>query len=89
MDKELLEHLCVLSRLNAEDADSLIEDMTDIIALMDGIKDAQADYDDRRGGASGFAELREDIPAPSMESEMVTANAVSSEGQFVVPKVVD
>ncbi len=92
MERDTLKHLCKLSRLSFDEsgAEKLLSEMTDIIGLMDTIKDFDLTYDDRMDHNSiAYTDVREDIPQPSFPAEKLLSNAVSAEGCYVVPKVVE
>lgn len=92
MELKTIQHLCRLSKLNYEDAalEKVMGEMTDIIALMDTIKDFDLTYDDTKDDNSiSFSEVREDVAKPSALTEKLLSNAKSRENCFVVPKVVE
>ncbi len=92
MELKTIQHLCNLSRLSYEDEglQKVMAEMTDIISLMDGIKEFDLCYDDTKDNNSiSFSELREDIAKPSFYSEKLMQNTKSREGCYVVPKVVE
>ncbi len=92
MDKTTLQHLCDLSRLRYEDSelDAVMAEMTDIISLMDKIKEFDLTYDDtKNSGAIQTDELRSDIAEASFPQEELLKNTVHSEGCYIVPKVVE
>ncbi|MBE6902031.1 MAG: Asp-tRNA(Asn)/Glu-tRNA(Gln) amidotransferase subunit GatC [Ruminococcaceae bacterium] len=92
MDRTMIQHLCDLSRLNYEEheLDKLAQKMTYIVQLMDGIKEFDLTYDDTADNDYvSFSELRKDIAQPSFPTEMLLANAKSSDKCFVVPKVIE
>lgn len=66
------------------------DEMTDIIELMDTIKDFGLEYDALKDNHNVFLnDLRKDEKLPSMPTEKVLQNAVNSDSCFVVPKVVE
>ncbi len=92
MELTTIRHLCRLSRLSYDDAalEKVMGEMSDIIALMDTIKDIDLTYDDTMDNNSiSFADVREDEAKPSFPTEKLLRNAGSREKCFVVPKVVD
>ena len=92
MDRETVRYLAQLGRLyfTDEELDKMSEDMTDIIELMDTIKNADAFSDTFKYGCSvNFDDLREDIAGESYPTAKILQNAVSSENAFVVPRVVE
>ena len=92
MELSTIQHLCSLSRLRY-DNDALakvMEEMTDIVALMDTIKDFDLTYDDTKDNNSiRFCEVREDKAQESFPREKLLANTESSNDCYVVPKVVE
>lgn len=92
MDIKTIQHLCELSKLNY-DEDGLKKvsaEMTDIISMMDGIKEFDLSYDDTKDNNSiSFGEVREDIAKASLSPEKLMQNVQGSENCYVVPKVVD
>ncbi|MBQ9947328.1 MAG: Asp-tRNA(Asn)/Glu-tRNA(Gln) amidotransferase subunit GatC [Oscillospiraceae bacterium] len=92
MELTTIRHLCRLSRLSYDDAalEKVMGEMSDIVSLMDTIKELDIDYDDTLDmGSISFSEVREDEAAPSSPTEKLLRNARSRENCFVVPKVVD
>ena len=66
------------------------DEMTDIIELMDTIKDFGLEYDALKDNHNVFLnDLRKDEKLPSMSTVKVLQNAVNSDNCFVVPKVVE
>ncbi|MFT3950918.1 MAG: Asp-tRNA(Asn)/Glu-tRNA(Gln) amidotransferase subunit GatC [Oscillospiraceae bacterium] len=92
MELEMVKYLAELGKLSLSD-EALVRfsgDMTEIIALMDTIKDIDIQYDARLDNANVFLpDLRADVSVPSMETAKVLKNAVNAENCFVVPKVVE
>lgn len=92
MELNTIQHLCELSRLRYEGEElvRVMDEMTDIVALMDAIKEFDLTYDDTKDNNSiFFNEVREDVPKDSFPREKLLANAESSDNCFVVPKVVE
>jgi aspartyl-tRNA(Asn)/glutamyl-tRNA(Gln) amidotransferase subunit C len=92
MDMEMIGYLSELSKLNftGEELEKAAHDMTDIINLMDTIKEIDITYDPYLDNKNVYLnDLRKDISAPSMPTQRVLSNAVNSESCFVVPKVVE
>ena len=92
MELKTIQHLCELSKLNYDDEtlNKVASEMTDIISLMDGIKEFDLSYDDTKDNNSiSFGEVREDIVNPSFSPEKLMQNARSVDDCYVVPKVVD
>jgi len=92
-DKQLLKHLCNLSKLEVEDAelDSLAQEMGDIINLMDTI--TKSDYEYMQKDASDavhFNALREDNKTASFNPDEILANAAETKNNmFSVPKLME
>ena len=92
MDLEMVKYLAELGKLEFTD-EALAKtayEMTDIIELMDTIKDFGLEYDALKDNHNVFLnDLRKDEKLPSMSTEKVLQNAVNSDNCFVVPKVVE
>lgn len=66
------------------------DEMTDIINLMDTIKDIDVTYDAKLDNKNVYLnDLRKDISEESMPTNKVLQNATSMNNYFVVPKVVE
>lgn len=92
MDLEMVKYLSKLGKLNFTDAEleKMAREMTDIIEIMDTIKEIDITYDPIKDNHNVYLnDLRKDIPADSFPTEKILQNAVSSENSFVVPKVVE
>ncbi len=92
MDLDMVKYLAKLSKLNFTDEElaKTANDMTDIINIMDTIKEIDITYDPYKDNKNIYLnDLREDIAAPSFPTEKILANALNSENSFVVPKVVE
>lgn len=92
MELSTIQHLCDLSRLRYEDEAlrKVMEEMTDIVALMDTIREFDLSYDDTKDNNSiAFSEVREDIPQESFPREKLLANAENTDDCYIVPKVVE
>jgi len=92
MDLDMVKYLAKLSKLNFTDEElaKTANDMTDIINIMDTIKEIDITYDPYKDNKNIYLnDLREDVAAPSFPTEKILANALSSENSFVVPKVVE
>ena len=92
MELKTIQHLCELSKLKYDDEalEKVASEMTDIVSLMDGIKEFDLSYDDTKDNNSiSFGEVREDIVKPSFSPEKLMQNAKSVDDCYVVPKVVD
>ncbi len=92
MDLEMVKYLAELGKLEFTDEAlaKTADEMTDIIELMDTIKDFGLEYDALKDNHNVFLnDLRKDEKLPSMSTEKVLQNAVNSDSCFVVPKVVE
>lgn len=92
MDLEMVKYLAELGKLTFtdEELERVAGEMTDIIELMDGVKDYDVEYDAHKDNHNVFLDgLRQDEKHPSMPTEKVLSNAVNRDGAFVVPKVVE
>mgnify|MGYP002425249399 CR=1 FL=1 len=84
MDLEMVKYLAKLGKLSFtdEELEQAVKDMTSIIEIMDTIKEIDITYDPLKDN-------RKDEAKPSLPTEKLLQNAVSSENCFVVPKVVE
>ena len=92
MDLEMVKYLAQLGKLEFSDEElaKKAEEMTDIIALMDTVKEIDITYDAYKDNHNVFLnDLREDKVKESLETKKVLQNAVNSNNCFVVPKVVE
>mgnify|MGYP004675990093 FL=1 len=92
MDLDMVKYLAKLSKLNFTDEElaKTANDMTDIINIMDTIKEIDITYDPYKDNKNIYLnDLREDVAAPSFPTEKILATALNSENSFVVPKVVE
>jgi len=92
MDLDMVRYLAELGKLEFKDEElaKTAGEMTDIINLMDTIKDIDVSYDAHKDNHEVFlGELRKDTPKVSMDTQKVLSNAVNSNNCFVVPKVVE
>jgi len=88
----MVSYLSELGKLNFTEKElaKVAHEMTDIIDLMDTIKEIDVTYDAVLDNKNVFLnDLREDISEPSMSTEKVLKNAQHSNNCFVVPKVVE
>lgn len=88
----MIRHLSDLSKLNfsEEEIERVSGEMTNIINLMDTIKEIEITYDPHLDNKNVYLnDLRRDIAAPSLSTEKILSNATNSENCFVVPKVVE
>lgn len=92
MDLKMVSYLSELGKLSFsdEELEKIACDMTSIIKIMDTIKEIDVTYDALADNHDVYLnDLREDVSAPSMETNKILQNAVSSNNCFVVPKVVE
>lgn len=88
----MVKYLAKLGKLNftEEGFEAMAEDMTDIIEIMDTIKEIDITYDPIKDNHNVYLkDLRKDEAQPSLPTEKILQNAVNSESSFVVPKVVE
>jgi aspartyl-tRNA(Asn)/glutamyl-tRNA(Gln) amidotransferase subunit C len=92
MDIQTINYLSELSKLNftPEEAEKMAKDMTNIIDVMDTVREIDITFDPLKDNKNIYLNnLREDVKYDSFSREAVTANAVSTNGYFTVPKVVE
>ena len=92
MDTATLLHLCRLSKLrfSGEEQEKAIADMSDIINLMDTIKEYDISYDDTKDhNEIAYKDLREDVSAPSFPTEKLQQNTTPRDDCYVVPKMME
>ena len=92
MDLDMVKYLAELGKLEFSDEELVktANEMTDIIDLMDTVNEIDITYDALKDNHNAYLnDLREDVPAPSMETAKVLQNAVNTNNCFVVPKVVE
>lgn len=92
MDKQTFAHLEKLSKLNFSDAEKqkAIDEMGDIIALMDTIKEFDLSYDDTKDKDEIlYKELRQDKAEESFLPEALLQNTESSDNCYVIPKMME
>lgn len=92
VELKTIEHLCELSKLNYDEAglQKVMGEMSDIIDLMDEIKEFDLTYDDTKDNNQiRFGDTREDKAEESFPTEKLLANAENTDGCYVVPKVVE
>ena len=92
MDLNMVKYLAELSKLEYSDNElaATAEQMTDIIDLMDTVKEIDITYDDLKDNHDVYLnDLRKDEVIESMPTSMVLSNAVNTNNCFVVPKVVE
>lgn len=92
MDLEMVKYLAELGKLefSEEELAKKAHEMTDIIDLMDTIKEIDISYDALKDNHNVYLnDLRKDTAKESFATEKVLQNAVNSNNCFVVPKVVE
>lgn len=92
MDLNMVKYLAELSKLEYSDKElaATAEQMTDIIDLMDTVKEIDITYDDLKDNHDVYLnDLRKDEVIESMPTSKVLSNAVNINNCFVVPKVVE
>ena len=92
MDLNMVKYLAELSKLEYSDKElaATAEQMTDIIDLMDTVKEIDITYDDLKDNHDVYLnDLRKDEVIESMPTSEVLSNAVNTNNCFVVPKVVE
>ena len=92
MDLNMVKYLAELSKLEYSDKElaATAEQMTDIIDLMDTVKEFDVVYDDTKDNNSiSYDEVRKDVAKPSFPTEKLLSNTQPSGNCYVVPKMVD
>ena len=92
MDLNMVKYLAELSKLEYSDKElaATAEQMTDIIDLMDTVKEIDITYDDLKDNHDVYLnDLRKDEVIESMPTSKAPSNAVNTNNCFVVPKVVE
>jgi aspartyl-tRNA(Asn)/glutamyl-tRNA(Gln) amidotransferase subunit C len=92
MDLQTFNQIADLGKLTFSDAerDELLHDMTDIIDIMDTVKNADLVYDPLLDNKNVYInELRKDRSENSLSTEKILQNARNMNNCFVVPKVVE
>ena len=92
MDLEMVSYLSRLGKLSftEEELKKTAEEMTNIIEIMDTIKEIDIKYYALADNKNVYLnDLREDASEPSMPTQKILQNALNSEDCFVVPKVVE
>lgn len=90
-DAKLTSHLADLSKIAFTDAEleKMTADMTDIINLMDKVKEFDPNNKTYALDATEYKNLRKDEAQESFETEKIIQNAKNvKNNSFVVPKVV-
>lgn len=92
MDLEMVSYLSRLGKLSftEEELKKTAEEMTNIIEIMDTIKEIDIKYDALADNKNVYLnDLCKDASEPSMPTQKILQNALNSEDCFVVPKVVE
>ena len=92
MDLNMVKYLAELGKLefSEDELKKTANEMTDIINLMDTVKEIDITYDALKDNHDVYLnDLREDAIAESMPTPKVLQNAVNTNNCFVVPKVVE
>lgn len=92
MELNMVKYLAELSKLQFSDEElkKVSAEMTDIIDLMDTVKEIDITYDDLKDNHNVYLnDLRKDVVQESMSTDKVLKNAVNTNNCFVVPKVVE
>jgi aspartyl-tRNA(Asn)/glutamyl-tRNA(Gln) amidotransferase subunit C len=92
MDLQTFNQIADLGKLTFSDTerDDLLHDMTDIIDIMDTVKNADLVYDPLADNKNVYInELRKDRAEQSFPTEKILQNARNMNNCFVVPKVVE
>lgn len=90
-DAKLTAHLADLSKIafTDEELEKMTADMTDIIQLMDKVKEFDPNTATYALDAAAYKDLRKDEAKESFETEKIIKNAENvKNNSFVVPKVV-
>lgn len=88
----MVKYLAELGKLEFSDDElaKKADEMTDIINLMDTVKEIDITYDALKDNHDVYInDLREDVVMQSLATEKILQNAVNSNNCFVVPKVVE
>lgn len=88
----MVKYLAELGKLEFSDDElaKKADEMTDIINLMDTVKEIDITYDALKDNHDVYInDLREDVVMQSLDTEKILQNAVNSNNCFVVPKVVE
>lgn len=94
IDKAALDHIAELSKLSfsEEETEKMIGQMSDIITLMDTIRDIDIQYDDTEDkNEIPYAELREDKAEESFPTEKLLQNTeAGGDGDcYALPKMME
>lgn len=76
-------------RLNSDELAAMEKDLESVLGLMDTLRGIEPPEGTESGsGAVTMAQLREDIPVPSMDTELLTSQA-PNDSNFTVPKILE
>lgn len=92
MDLQMVSYLGKLSKItfSEDELQEMAKDMTDIIGIMDTVREIDVTYDAELDNKNVFLyDLRQDEEHESMPTEKILQNAQSRDNCFVVPKVVE
>ena len=94
IDKATLDHIAELSKLSFtdEETEKMIDQMSDIITLMDTIRDIDIQYDDTKDkNEIPYAKLREDKAGESFPTEKLLQNTkAGGDGDcYTLPKMME
>lgn len=88
----MIAYLAELGKLSftQEEMETMAKEMTDIIEIMDTVKEIDVTYDAEADNKNVYLnDLREDVKQDSFPTEKILQNAVQDDNCFVVPKVVE
>lgn len=88
----MISYLAELGKLSftQEEMETMAKEMTDIIEIMDTVKEIDVTYDAEADNKNVYLnDLREDVKQDSFPTEKILQNAVQDDNCFVVPKVVE
>lgn len=94
IDKATLERIAKLSKLSftEEETEKMIDQMSDIITLMDTIRNIDIQYDDTKDkNMIAYSQLREDKAEPSFPTEKLLQNTeTGGDGDcYALPKMME
>lgn len=94
IDKATLDHIAELSKLSftEEETEKMIDQMSDIITLMDTIRDIDIQYDDTKDkNEIPYTQLREDKTEESFPTEKLLQNtSAGGDGDcYALPKMME
>lgn len=94
IDKAVLDHIAELSKLSFTDDESarMIKQMSDIITLMDTIKEIDIQYDDTKDNNQiEYSQLREDKAEESFPTEKLLQNTQpgGDDNCYALPKMME